>query len=230
MSSSGSRARDRRATSGRSASPCRVAELDRGRDVRRLDDPQGGKEARGARERQGGLRRHPAIEMKRLQRADRRTREVLRRVGQRHCRSGVRATASRAIRTGGAGSAASRSLASDRAAARRPLMQQRRRRLRIEQAASNSGVAVSIETKVSGSEPSIRTAGRCAARRSPARPRSARLKRQPRRSAAHGPTAAPSCGTAPARGGESTRSEASGETHIWSRRRPRSFLVQSGER
>ena len=69
-----------------------------------------------------------------------------------------------------------------------------------------------------------------AARRSPAAIGEDLLTPRARRSAAHGPTAAPSRGTARARGARCAARQGSGEHHIWSSRRPRSLAAQSGAR
>ena len=105
--------------------------------------------------------------------------------------------------------------------------EQRRLRLRDRQARAMPGVAVSIEANASGWRPSILTARPV---RSAAIARStgpARFKWRPRRSAAHGPTAAPSSGTARAPGARGrarrrparpTYGRAAGRGRSWSSR------------
>ena len=168
-----------------------------------------------------------SIERHRLERAERRARQS--RPGSASASAASASSqAARAISTGRAGSAASRSLASDKAAARAPLISKRRRAVRIEQreqlAASPSrprATAVAVDPSPAARPRARRSRGRWPRRRS---------NRELRRSAAHGRTAA-----SQARHGSSTRCAAScaassGDAHIWSSRRPRSFLVQSGER
>jgi hypothetical protein len=119
---------------------------------------------------------------------------------------------------------AHRWLASPSAAARAPL--------------SSSGRVPADRAIRSSSSVAVSTAGRSACRPPTGAPaRSAAiglarpsLKPRARPSAARGRTAAPRRGTARARGAWSPAPRALGEAHMWSSRRPRSFLVQSGER
>ena len=109
--------------------------------------------------------------------------------------------------------------------------QQRRAGAPDRRASSSSGVAVSTATNAIGCDavdraPAGRARSAAIARRIGASP----LKPRSRRSAAHGPTAAPSCGTARAPRCAARWPASSGDAHIWSSRRPRSFFVQSGER
>ena len=130
-----------------------------------------------------------------------------------------------------AGSAASRWLASFSVAARSPLISSRARcsgSTQVEQllASRSRPPAIAMSAWRRRSAP----AARRAARRSRGRIARRSLKPRTRRSAGRGRTAAPSCGTARAPRAPSTWPASSGEAHIWSSRRPRSFLVQSGER
>ena len=125
------------------------------------------------------------------------------------------------------GSAASRSLASASAAARSPLISSGAfasgRAGRAARAWRSRPQAIAI-----GLSPPIahRPPGPQRGDRPPDRPQS--LKPRSRRSAAHGPTAAPSRGTARARRAPRDARASSGDAHIWSSRRPRSFLRPVG--
>ena len=141
-----------------------------------------------------------------------------------------RASRERSISTGCAGSAASRSLASASAAARSPLISRRAPRGRDRRCRAIPASPSRPRRSRWAARPRSSPAARPEARRSPAGSAARSSNRRSRRSAGHGRTAAPSCGTARALRCAARCAASAGDAHIWSSRRPRSFLVQSGER